>query len=142
MQNPVEAIEREYSAITEKLDKTFGQIGSHQSNLKDDIQNFASGLAAARDLAESMGLNIPKEVNDALDAAGTANKVIGQLATGNYIGAALNVLGKGGLFGGSKQDPGAERHKQVMKRLAIIQETVVNGFKKRREGSAGNLNKE
>lgn len=91
-------------------------------------------------IAANLGLDVPKEVTDAINYANVANDTINAVVSGNYLGAVMGLTG----FFGKKSDPAMERHKEMMNFMAKQFEQVnkkldqlIEGQQKLMEAVAG-----
>ncbi len=111
-------------ADREKL-KAKAEAAQARKELIGTFNELASGFALAGELGHL--LDVPPDVQKAIGVAGTAFQAASALASGNYIGAAMSVVGH------FKKDPAAERHKQVMETLGHLlkgQQRLLEGQQK------------
>lgn len=86
---------------------------SKEAKVQDTIKSIGgvvSNANTALKIANDLGLEVPKEISTAVSVATAGFNAFTSFTTGNYLGAISSITG---LFG-SKKDPAAERHKQMM----------------------------
>lgn len=103
------------------------EILVERRKLTEKVGSYLTGASTIINIAQKVGLGDEQFVKDAANIVSfgeSAFNAFASISTGNYFGAAQSIVSALGI-GGSKPDVGAERHKQVMRKLEDIQNGII-----------------
>lgn len=111
-----------------------------KKELENDINDFLDKTQHISNIMQNVGLfdeKTAQKANELINIGATAMNAFAAYSSGNVLGAVSSISN---LFGGgSKSDPAAARHEQIMKKLGIIDKKIDDVLQNQRKLFEGQI---
>jgi hypothetical protein len=111
------------------IDEATKKVIVATAEYRTTVQGFVQGASQVADTAQlfvtaakKFNIDLPPNIDKTIADVQKGLAIAGQVASGNYVGAAMAVLGMGGAGGG--MDAGEARHQAVMAELKVINQRL------------------